>query len=327
MAGIKIFFGEVVGEKTWSSTQVSSSGGGGFVGQHGGYVHAPRVHSSVSVHEQFFVRGESGEERPVETSNGGRVGVRIGHHVSLVYHGSTLSGVYVHETGSCTSITQPLWKPFGIACLLPCILLTLPTAQQFPSLQIGWLIIMGAGALALLRAEFRVARVLSELRHGPATPERRNQLARSGGNRISWLMVAAGVALALQAVAPDFHLPALSASAAATTSSEAVVSGPGRLLSRFRARLSPADHVNSRGIRLQSAAAVIIQDRSNYYNKLAHDEEDEPDFLLNTREERTRYQKLLERGLTGGTRERILNAAPVVEIELYEQAAEVKLAD
>lgn len=41
----------VLDEKKWSRTEVSSSGGGGYVDRHGGYIHAPTI-SSISIQEQ-----------------------------------------------------------------------------------------------------------------------------------------------------------------------------------------------------------------------------------------------------------------------------------
>ena len=39
----------------------------------------------------------------------------------------------------------------------------------------------------------------------------------------------------------------------------------GEYTETYTARLSPADHYNSNGVRLHSAAAIIRQDRANYY--------------------------------------------------------------
>jgi hypothetical protein len=52
----------------------------------------------------------------------------------------------------------------------------------------------------------------------------------------------------------------------------------GEYTETYTARLSPADHYNSNGVRLHSAAAIIRQDRANYYVYGIRDSEDTDTF-------------------------------------------------
>lgn len=76
--------GIVHGSKTWASTQVHSSGGGGYVGRHGGYVQPARVASTNTKHDTFFLVEDDGKEFEVELANI-PFNVRDGHHVTAIY--------------------------------------------------------------------------------------------------------------------------------------------------------------------------------------------------------------------------------------------------
>ena len=60
--------GEVLGQNKYSETHVSSSGGGGYVGEHGGRVHAPTVHSTTITNHEFWIKKEDGGEYAVQLS-------------------------------------------------------------------------------------------------------------------------------------------------------------------------------------------------------------------------------------------------------------------
>src|SRR5580698_3701854 len=53
--------------------------------------------------------------------------------------------------------------------------------------------------------------------------------------------------------------------------------GLGAYVESYTARLSERDHYNSNGQRLRSAAAIVRQDRANFYVYGLRDSEDEPD--------------------------------------------------
>ncbi len=105
--------GEVLGSAIWSSTQVHSSGGGGYVGQYGGHVSAPTISSSTTTHKRFFVRTENGKEHEISLSDSS-FSVRDGHRVTAVYaqHRDDESGwlVYLfnHDTGQKHQRSSPL---------------------------------------------------------------------------------------------------------------------------------------------------------------------------------------------------------------------------
>lgn len=75
--------GEVLSSDKNYETHVTSSGGGGYVDKHGGYVASPRVSSySVEKHE-FWIREEDGIERSYWLNNAG-ISLRPGQAVSVI---------------------------------------------------------------------------------------------------------------------------------------------------------------------------------------------------------------------------------------------------
>lgn len=54
--------GTVIGAQKISETKIYSSGGGGYVGQYGGRVQAPKIHSTSSTNMDFFLLKEDGIE-------------------------------------------------------------------------------------------------------------------------------------------------------------------------------------------------------------------------------------------------------------------------
>ncbi len=76
--------GIVVGSKVWSETNVQSSGGGGFVGKHGGYVAAPTISSSTTTKLEFFIKNSIGKETRINLQNV-NFSVRDGNRVIAVW--------------------------------------------------------------------------------------------------------------------------------------------------------------------------------------------------------------------------------------------------
>src|SRR5690606_20008285 len=87
-ADIKIYArsGIVHGSKTWTSTQVHSSGGGGHIGPYGGRVEAAKISSSNTTHNAFFLVEEGGEEVGIALADV-PFNVRDGHYVTAIYAG------------------------------------------------------------------------------------------------------------------------------------------------------------------------------------------------------------------------------------------------
>ncbi len=95
--------GEIVGEKKWTTTQVSGGGGGGYVHQGSGYVANAPVTSRTTTHDQIFLLSDDGEEILLQVSDV-HLAVRQGHRVSLVWGikkpktDGPYIGVYNHNT-------------------------------------------------------------------------------------------------------------------------------------------------------------------------------------------------------------------------------------
>lgn len=75
--------GEVIGQNKYSETHVSSSGGGGYVGQQGGYVSAPQVKSKVTTQHEFWVRKEDGTEESIKFTDVD-IPLREGQKITLI---------------------------------------------------------------------------------------------------------------------------------------------------------------------------------------------------------------------------------------------------
>ncbi|MGN8022159.1 hypothetical protein ACTJJ7_15755 [Phyllobacterium sp. 22229] len=89
-------------------------------------------------------------------------------------------------------------------------------------------------------------------------------------------------------------------------------------LESYTARLSAKDHFNSSGVRLESAAAIIRQDRANYYVYGSHDSEDEPDGFFKSKDNRARLETMLNHGtFSDGARKAILNGTPLITVDIY----------
>src|ERR1700720_3419525 len=100
----------------------------------------------------------------------------------------------------------------------------------------------------------------------------------------------------------------------------------GDFIESYTARLSPRDHFNSNGERLHSAAAIIRQDRANYYVYGLRDPEDEPDSFFSKKEDRALLEQMLERGrATPQVITAIVNGTPLIRVDIYETSLAVTL--
>jgi hypothetical protein len=94
--------------------------------------------------------------------------------------------------------------------------------------------------------------------------------------------------------------------------------GLGEYIETYTARLSPRDHYNSNGVRLRSAAAIIRQDRANFYVYGLRDSEDQPDSYFSSKENRARLEQLLEHGrATPDVIDRIVNGTPLIRVDIH----------
>lgn len=95
-------------------------------------------------------------------------------------------------------------------------------------------------------------------------------------------------------------------------------------LDSYRARLSEKDHYNSSGTALNSAAAIIRQDRANFYVFGHMDPEDEADTFFNNKTNRARLEKMLTRGnLSDDDLNSIINSTPVIRVDIHQDHVEV----
>jgi hypothetical protein len=86
----------------------------------------------------------------------------------------------------------------------------------------------------------------------------------------------------------------------------------------YVARLSARDHFNSNGQRLTSAAAIIRQDRANFYVYGIRDPEDQPDAFFQSKENRALLESLLEHGRSSPVAiQRVVNGTPLVRVDVY----------
>ena len=90
------------------------------------------------------------------------------------------------------------------------------------------------------------------------------------------------------------------------------------LVESYRARLSPDDHYNSAGERLQTAGAIIRQDRANYHRNWHRDPEDEDDAFFGTAERREILEQLIRRGAAvPGFSSSVVNETPLIKVDIY----------
>src|ERR1700720_3721220 len=103
---------------------------------------------------------------------------------------------------------------------------------------------------------------------------------------------------------------------ALTLGAAMIAATPGRaqeLIESYTAFLSEADHFNSNGQRLTSAAAIIRQDRANYHRFGRRDPDDQDDMFFANAENRDALERMLERGQASpGVLSRIVNGTVLI---------------
>jgi hypothetical protein len=99
-------------------------------------------------------------------------------------------------------------------------------------------------------------------------------------------------------------------------------------LDGYVARIGPQDHFNSRGVRLDNAAAIIRQDRANLYRFGKADPEDEPDSFFDLQENRALMEQMLRAGNSApGAQSAIVNSTPLIQVLIFEDFVEVTVLD
>ena len=93
------------------------------------------------------------------------------------------------------------------------------------------------------------------------------------------------------------------------------------LVESYTAFLSEADHFNSNGQRLTSAAAIIRQDRANFHRFGRGDPGDEGDRFFASIDNRAAMERMLERGRASpGAIDAIVNRTPLIRVDIYRDA-------
>jgi hypothetical protein len=90
------------------------------------------------------------------------------------------------------------------------------------------------------------------------------------------------------------------------------------LIEGYDAFLSRADHYNSNGERLTTAAAIIRQDRANFHKFGIQDDQDESDNYFDNVNNRAILEQMVADGTSDpGVLRRIVNDNVMVHVEVY----------
>ena len=90
---INILTGAILQGETWSSTHVSSSGGGGSIHNGSGYISAPTIHSRTTTHQAIWVKDEN-TQKDIKLNIPSNVDVMQSHKIKyaqLIYNKRVLS--------------------------------------------------------------------------------------------------------------------------------------------------------------------------------------------------------------------------------------------
>lgn len=79
----KVVTGEVLSSDKNYETHVTSTGGGGYVGQYGGHVAAPKISSHSIERHEIWIRDENGVEQSIQLSNA-NISLRPGQRISVI---------------------------------------------------------------------------------------------------------------------------------------------------------------------------------------------------------------------------------------------------
>jgi hypothetical protein len=94
------------------------------------------------------------------------------------------------------------------------------------------------------------------------------------------------------------------------------------LIESYVALLSDADHFNSNGQRLTSAAAIIRQDRANFHRFGIRDRQDQNDRFFADAGNREALERMLENGRAEpGVIARIVNDVVMIRVDVYRSAS------
>ncbi|MHB0972986.1 MAG: hypothetical protein ACYC0P_01915 [Thiobacillus sp.] len=175
---LNIARGEVIGQQKWSETEVHASGGGGYVGQHGGFVAPPKISSTTSEKHEFWIREDGGKETAIELSDA-NFPVREGQRVWIAWGGSTRSKAksrylfaYNYASGDSRNLLQNWWSwLYGAGLIKPPLLYRLLTTwfPLFLGLLVGFVwfpLFFESSALVVNSQDAELQQILYRLTNG-----------------------------------------------------------------------------------------------------------------------------------------------------------------
>src|SRR6201995_3795509 len=98
----------------------------------------------------------------------------------------------------------------------------------------------------------------------------------------------------------------------------AVPASAADLIGSYNAFLSRADHYNSNGERLTTAAAIIRQDRANFHKFNVQDPQDESDNYFDSVNNRATLEQMISDGSSEpGVLSRIVNGNVMIHVDIF----------
>lgn len=155
------------GQQKISKTHVSSSGGGGYVSGGSGFVDAPKITSTTTTEQEFWLQAESGHQVPVRIL-GDQMAVNVDQEISLLHaqHPTKgkewLVGIVNHSASKTAWLLAPgdLVTGAGLVRWWPTVLLALLSFPLFEKFLVGWFLgFVPAGVFLFLR--FRKKRAVA----------------------------------------------------------------------------------------------------------------------------------------------------------------------
>ena len=115
-----------------------------------------------------------------------------------------------------------------------------------------------------------------------------------------------------------FRKTLLACAAALAVSTFVAPASAAELIGSYNAWLSHADHYNSNGQRLTSAAAIIRQDRANFHKFGIQDDGDESDSYFDNVDNRALLEQMLNDGTSDpGVLRQIVNGNVMIHVDIY----------
>ncbi len=98
------------------------------------------------------------------------------------------------------------------------------------------------------------------------------------------------------------------------------MSGGGRVVANYTARLSPQDHAHSRGQALESAAEVLLQDRINFHGQRHRDPEDSTDGIFQGKREQAELLAMASAFFADkeSWERRVVGGKPLIRVVVFE---------